>query len=669
MAALLLRSGAQRTEVRLRSGPRRALPSGRSASFTKKMSFWGRRWLGLRHCWFWLGLRHCWFWLGLRLRFIAGGLWVLAVRGWWGGFCGVLIWGFLSAAFADVVAPAAPAAPSVPAGPPTAAALEQAASQFQAAHRAFDGGDYESARVHYEAAFRLVPHPSTQYNLALTCERLLDYDAAIEAFERFLAVPPAAADTEAGRAEQARHVLAERSLRRLRNLPARISASAVPDVVSVTVHALSPSGERGAQLGSGLTPHIFTVPAGRYRLTFQRDGYFEQTLDIDAHVGQALLFSRQLRPRPRQLRIDSQPTGAQLFLDDRPLGPAPYTGLVELGSHRLRLQKTLFVSQLRPLELGPGATPLSFRIALTRSGRLDMIIGGAVAGASLGLLGLRIFQGEVENLENMPPSQLYKPLISAALPGVLGAAVAGLASWEMPENEAQLLIGSSAWGTLIGFGVGLGVQPEWLLPHVLAVGGGLFGGTIGTAVWRFQKPSGGKVALFNSAAMWSAHLGALGWAYMITLRPERAFLGQQSIGRTGEGGWAMLGSTLGGVVLGIGLANLPIPWLQSLTRERVAFIDLGGLAGGVGVGSITLGLSYAITESWERACRIAIPAAIIGLAGGLASAAFLTRRPDPATVSLTLPKTSSFRASPPQPYFTLDPQGGTAFGLRLEGQF
>ena len=82
----------------------------------------------------------------------------------------------VSVAFTDVGAPSAPVAPvapSVSAGPPTAAALEQAASQFQAAHRAFDGGDYESARVHYEAAFRLVPHPSTQYNLALTCERAL----------------------------------------------------------------------------------------------------------------------------------------------------------------------------------------------------------------------------------------------------------------------------------------------------------------------------------------------------------------------------------------------------------------------------------------------------------------------------------------------------------------
>lgn len=77
---------------------------------------------------------------------------------------------------------------------------------------------------------------------------------------------------------------------------------------------------------------------------------------------------------------------------------------------------------------------------------------------------LRLFQGEIENIENMPVREIYKPLIAAALPAVVGATVAGLAGWEMPLSEAQLLIGSGAWGTLVGFGVGLGAQPQWLLP-------------------------------------------------------------------------------------------------------------------------------------------------------------------------------------------------------------
>ncbi len=47
-----------------------------------------------------------------------------------------------------------------------------------------------------------------------------------------------------------------------------------------------------------------------------------------------------------------------------------------------------------------GGSRLRYRIALTQSGRADMIVGGALAGAGLGLMVLRLFQGEIENIEN-----------------------------------------------------------------------------------------------------------------------------------------------------------------------------------------------------------------------------------------------------------------------------
>mgnify|MGYP000597253083 CR=1 FL=1 len=553
-------------------------------------------------------------------------------------------------------------APSVPSPVPAAAAaspLPAAAAAFQAGHRAFDSGDYETARHRYEEAFRLAPHPNTLYNLGLTCERLLDYDAAIAAFEKYLS-DPLVADL-AAEGQKTRRVLAERSLRRLRNLPARVSASAVPESVSVSIAPLLSDGATGAPTAQGQTPHIFTVSAGRYRLTYFRDGYFPEEQDIDAHVGQALLVTRQLRPRPRLLRIESQPS-ASLFLDDRLVGRTPYEGAVELGSHRLRLERRFYLTQIRPLELAPGGSRLRYRIALTQSGRADMIVGGALAGAGLGLMVLRLFQGEIENIENMPPGEIYKPLVAALLPAALGATLAGMAGWEMPVGEGQLLIGSAAWGSLIGFGLGLAVQPEWLLPHVLAIGGGLIGGTIGTAVWRFRRPSSGAVAVFNSAVLWSAQVGALSWAYLLTERPETSFFGRQALGRSGDGGWAMLGSTLIGVGLGIGLASLPS--LTELSRGRVALIDLGGLTGGVALGFLGLGIGYGVTGSWPEAGRIAIPCSFGGIALGLVSGALLTRRYHSGPGSAPESSASAGRASPGLPKRNLDLELGT-FRSRL----
>lgn len=573
------------------------------------------------------------------------------------------------------VVAAAPAEPPRPIAGPTP--VSAAAAAFQAGHRAFESGDYEAARHSYEEAYRLAPHPNTLYNLGLTCERLLDYDAAIAAFERFLASPPAADLATDG--QRTRRVLAERSLRRLRNLPARVSAGAVPESVSVSIAPLLDGGTVGAITAQGQTPHIFTVSAGRYRLTYFRDGYFPEEQDIDAHVGQALLVTRQLRPRPRLLRIESQPV-ASLYLDDRLVGRTPYEGTVALGSHRLRLERRFYLTQIRPLELAPGGTRLRYRIALVQSGRADMILGGALAGAGLGLMVLRLFQGEIENIENMPPGEIYKPLVAALLPAALGATLAGLAGWEMPVGEGQLLIGSAAWGSLIGFGVGLGVQPEWLLPHVLSIGGGLIGGIIGTAVWRFRHPSSGAVAVFNSAVLWSAQVGALSWAYLVTERPETSFFGRQALGRSGEGGWAMLGSTLIGVGLGIGLANLP--GLVDLPRGRVALIDLGGLAGGLALGILGLGLGYGVTGSWPQAGRIAVPCSLGGIAIGLVSGALLTRRyhaapgpagsgasPSLASRNLDL-ELGSFRTRLPSLTIGGDGLGGTAMGVTLfDGEF
>jgi len=540
-----------------------------------------------------------------------------------------------------------------------------AATEFESAHHAFESADYERARQHYIRAYQLLPHPSTLYNLALTHERLLDYEAAAQAFEQFLAIPPSD-EPESARLQQTHRRLAERSLKRLRDLPARISASAVPDPATVSVHPLGPDGQSRAPIAQGSTPGIFTVPAGRYRLSYQRDGYFPDQVDFDAHIGQALLFSRQLKPMPRTLRIATTPP-AKLFLDDRLLGSTPFAGSVELGSHRLRLERRFYLTQSRPLELLPGAGTLQYHLTLEPSGRVDMVIGGALAGAGLGLMVLRLFQGEIENIENMPAREVYKPLIAAVLPAVVGATVAGLAGWEMPVSEAQLLIGSGAWGTMLGFGIGLGAQPQWLLPHVLAVGGGLVGGTVGMAVWRFAKPRSGPVAVWNSAALWSAHIGALSWAYVITHKPEATFLGRPPDGRTGEGGWAMLGSTLLGVGLGIGLGH--IPQFANLSRRQVAYVDLGGVVGGTVSGLLGLGIGYGVTGDWIDATRVAIPSAMAGIGVGLLSGALLVRRFLPSLPIATDTGTLIELKSPSLSFVPFGPSGLNISASLLSGSF
>ena len=142
----------------------------------------------------------------------------------------------------------------------------------------------------------------------------------------------------------------------------------------------------------------------------------------------------------------------------------------------------------------------------------------------------------------------------------------------------------------------------------------------------------------------------------------------------------MLGSTLIGVGLGIGLAHLP--GLSDLPRGRVALIDLGGLAGGLALGLLGLGLGYGVTGSWPQAGRIAVPCSLGGIALGLVSGALLTRRyraesgpagsgasPSLASRNLDL-ELGSFRTRLPSLTIGGDGLGGTAMGVTLfDGEF
>ena len=122
-------------------------------------------------------------------------------------------------------------------------------------------------------------------------------------------------DAEAARLQQTRRLLAERSLRRFMSLPARVSLSAVPDPVTASVtplaapaaHTPGDGSDGGSDEKRCETPCILTMPAGRYRLNMTREGYFPEQVEFEARVGQALLISRQLRPRPRRVLIESTP--------------------------------------------------------------------------------------------------------------------------------------------------------------------------------------------------------------------------------------------------------------------------------------------------------------------------------------------------------------------------
>ena len=70
------------------------------------------------------------------------------------------------------------------------AAEATAREQFEAGRTAYDGGDFEAALGHFEAAYQQSGRPRLLYNIGLAADRLRHDERALEAFRAYLASVP-----------------------------------------------------------------------------------------------------------------------------------------------------------------------------------------------------------------------------------------------------------------------------------------------------------------------------------------------------------------------------------------------------------------------------------------------------------------------------------------------
>jgi len=65
-----------------------------------------------------------------------------------------------------------------------------AREQFEAGRIAYEGGDYEAALGHFEAAYKRSGRPRLLYNIGLAADRVRENERALEAFRAYLAALP-----------------------------------------------------------------------------------------------------------------------------------------------------------------------------------------------------------------------------------------------------------------------------------------------------------------------------------------------------------------------------------------------------------------------------------------------------------------------------------------------
>jgi len=496
---------------------------------------------------------------------------------------------------------------------------EAARAHYDAAQKLYDEGRYEEAIAEFEQAYRDKPHPNVLYNIGQAQERLLDYDKSVTAFERYLreAAP-----------DDPRRKIVENRLRVLRNLPARVKITTVPDKVHATLH-----GPNGV-LYEADAPHEFQVPAGTYELELTRDGWEPKRDRIETAIGQPYFYQYQLERSHADTIIESIPTGARVFIDDRLVGETPWHGPLDVGKHGLLLEYPEYPWHRELLRVQPGQ-PQHRIVKLekpVRSGRTELVIGSMVLGGAIGPLLVGAISGTTHFTQS--GAGIATLLLSSA--AGIGAGFTGAfltTRGGVPVGTSSILIGAGGFGTGMGAALALGLNTSDRNVYGITLAGSAVGLTAGVLAARFGHVSSGDAAMVNSGGIW----GTAGAALLAQAIPWGSSDHTPSASQTG---WMVLGGSAFGLAAGI----LSAKFLER-TRTEVAIVDLSTLVG-TGLG---FALGYAVgvnngSDSVTSGARFALGVLALGLVSGVfiarnwAKKTLLPQRPGHSSIQMEMPR-------------------------------
>ncbi len=479
-------------------------------------------------------------------------------------------------------------------GPARADSSGDARSHYEAAQRLYDDGKYDEAIDEFELAYRKKPHPNVLYNIGQAYERLLDYDASVRAFERYLAESDAS---------DPRRKVVENRLRVLRGLPARISVTTVPDHLRATLR-----DENGATLQVGETPYVFSAPAGRYEIMLEQLGWQTEHHRITVDIGQPYFYQYRLERSMADAMIESEPPGARVFIDERLVGETPYRGRLEVGRHSLLLEYPDYPWHRETLVVD-GSVPITRKVRLERpprSGRTELVLGAMAFGGVVGPLLVGAISGSTQFTQS---GQGVATLLLSSVAGIGAGFAASFLTTRggVDVGTSSILIGGGAFGSGMGAALALGLRANERAIYGITLLGGAVGISAATLAAHFGKVSAGDAALVNSGGLWGTGAAAL-LAQAVLDRPDAS-----------ASGWFILGGT----AVGLGAGILSARFLER-SRTEVAIVDLGGLVG-TGLG-FALGYAVGYNSGEDRGVTQGARFALGGMALGLVSGGFVSRR-------------------------------------------
>ncbi len=107
---------------------------------------------------------------------------------------------------------------------------------------------------------------------------------------------------------------------------------------------------------------IFKMPKGKYSFRFIKEGFndYSETIDLQANMEKQIVLikgvSKSKLKLPAIVYIDSDPKGAEIYLNDQRIGTTPYNDELLTGEYALALKKSLYYNYNGNFKIEEGET-------------------------------------------------------------------------------------------------------------------------------------------------------------------------------------------------------------------------------------------------------------------------------------------------------------------------
>lgn len=244
------------------------------------------------------------------------------------------------------------------------------------ASQLYQEGRYDSALQMYQSAHDLHPDPKFLFNIALAKEKTFDFEGCAIVFAEFLDKAGSSASAEA------RDTATARGAKCLERTAIAVRITSVP--TNAAIHLREGDG----RALRGRTPQELKLAPGDHELTVELEGHVPQTQVIAVRIGdrpQADFVLEKLS----SLRIEVDPSGARVAIDEADWQAAPLAMQLKAGVHRVAVEKPGYESARREVRVESGqevSLVLSLRPLAARRTLRIAADGGTVSvdGRSLG---------------------------------------------------------------------------------------------------------------------------------------------------------------------------------------------------------------------------------------------------------------------------------------------